>query len=369
MFDFQSIFIYLFLFAIMSILACEARRTNTWFPIIIAVLIYSVVFGMRYKVGVDYMGYLNDYKYVAYSIENINDTYYEPGFRFIMVTLSNLKAHFSWFFGVVAFIQLYLVFASVKSFSRIYPFLLITFMFSCVWLTYANGLRQQLAFCIFAFALSYIVKKQWLYYYIAIAISISMHNSAGLLLLIYPLLQYKKEWFVNVKLQLILLLIAFIIGNLSFLQNYLGLLESYVSVFGYERYFLDTHEEAIYKPLERKGIGYYVILLLNILLVWNSANFKKYFNCKYLYYIYNLYFIGLLTRFAFITTLIIQRINYYFYGFVYIVGAFALLYAKDTNKRLYWFFLMLYLLIFIATLYRCESNTSLFRFYWQYNIL
>lgn len=367
MFDIQSIIIYLSLFTIMSLIASKARKEDSWFYIIIAVLIYSIVFGMRYKVGVDYMSYFNDYKYASFSTYNLMRTHYEPGFQFIMLTLIGFKAHFSWFFGVVAFLQLYLVFKSLKDDPDIYQFLVFTFIIGCVWLTYANGLRQQLAFCLFAYSLCFVEKNKWLLYYIIIAISISIHNSATVLAIMYPILRYNEDWFknINTKIQLLSLFIAIILGNIGIVQKYFGLLETYASFLGYGRFFSEAYDGAVYTPLERKGIGYYVTLLLNVILVANSTRYKEYFDKKYVYYIYNLYFIGVLLFYSCMGSLFIWRLNYYFYGFAYIVGAYAILYAKNNSKYLYYSLVGMYMLIFIATMYGNISNTSLFRFYWQ----
>ena len=294
-------------------------------------------------------------------------THYESGFRFIMMTLIGWEAHFSYFFGIIAFLQLYLIFRSVKNDPEVYPFLVFTFMFGCVWLTYANGLRQQLAFCLFALAILFVEKSRWLFYYITIAISISMHSSAVLLALIYPLLKLKKDWLenVNVQTQILLLFIAIIVGNINVVQKYFGLLETYASFLGYERYFLDKYDDITYSPTVQKGVGYYVMLLINFILVWKSVLFKEFFDRKYIYYIYNLYYVGVLLTYSFMGNQLIWRLNYYFYGFSYIVGAYALLYAKENEKRTYWTLLGLYILIFVGTMFRSDSNTSLFRFYWQ----
>ena len=365
MYFLQTIFLYLFLFVSMYFLCKKAQQTTRWEYVIFAILVYSVVFGMRYDVGVDQLAYLESYKSASINSYNINSSHYESGFRFLMMSLIDMEAHFAWFFGIVAFLQLFLVFASVKPHRDVYPFLTFTFMIGCVWLTYANGLRQQLAFCFFALSVLFVEKKQWLLYYLMIALAMSMHKTAILLVLFYPLLRFKEEWFKNEKLQIGLLLVAIVIGEMGFVQNYLGQLETYASLLGYEDYFQDRYSEKMYKEIARRGIGYYVLLITNFILIWHSSKYKEYFKSKYVYYIYNLYFIGVLMKYAFAGSHLLQRINYYFYGFEFIVAAFALLYARKSNKKMYWMLSAMYVLTFAAIMFRMEDNTALFRFFWQ----
>lgn len=362
---FQTVFLYLFLFGIMYFLCIQAKYSCRWIYVVLAILIYAVIFGLRYDVGADYLSYLESYKNTLISTYNINYYHYEPGFRFLIISLVYLKAHFSCFFGIVAFIQLYLIFSSIRPYRNIYPYLVLTFMLGCVWLSYANGLRQQLAFCLFALAIFFVERKKFVRYSIIVLLAVSMHKTAIILFLLYPLLQYKTDWFKKEKIQLLILLGAIIIGNLGVIQNYITNLENYATYFGYEDYFQDRYSDIIYSGEVKKGIGYYVLLIINIVLICNSTKYKQYYNCKHIYYIYNLYFIGVIMKYAFEGSQLLQRINYYFYGFDFIIGAIALFYAKKMNVAMYRILIIMYLLTFIATMYRMEDNTALFRFYWQ----
>jgi hypothetical protein len=142
----------------MFILAKIASERNEWFWMVLGILIYSIVFGMRYGVGVDHISYMTEYQRVSStSIVLYDDT--ESGFRFIRDTLAQGGAHVAIYFGLIAFLQLWLVFKAVKSDRVIYPYLVISFFLGCIWLTYANGLRQQLAFCIFAYSLLFVKQR------------------------------------------------------------------------------------------------------------------------------------------------------------------------------------------------------------------
>ena len=362
----QTYSVYLILFFVMFSLCKEASRKKIDVLVFFAIFIYAVVFGIRYGVGVDYFAYLQEYTFMLRSPIAIQESYFEPGFLMIIRMLSFFEAHFSIFFGVIAFLQLYLVFKAVKCTPYIYPYLTFTFMIGCVWLSFGNGLRQELAFCFFIFSLIFVEKRSLLMHYLCIALAISMHNSAIILLPFYFILQYKKEWFLNVKIQIIAFFIAFLLGNINIIQNYLVYLEGVFSFLEYDNYLDDRYADKLMNLSIQKGIGFYVILSIDILLVTLSNRYKKYFeNFSYVKLIYNFYFIGVLLKYSFLYSQLIQRVNYYFYGFQFIVASYVLYYLSKNNKKMFLILLFLYVLLFIGTLSKMEDNTSLYRFFWE----
>ena len=71
-------------------------------------LSFAVVFGMRYDVGEDHLGYLDGY------INPFLHKEYEPLFALIRDTLSNAGVHPIVFFAVCAFIQVFCLFYFMK---------------------------------------------------------------------------------------------------------------------------------------------------------------------------------------------------------------------------------------------------------------
>ena len=330
---------------------------------------------MRYGVGVDHLSYMTEYQRVSStSIVLYDDT--ESGFRFIRDTLAQGGAHVAIYFGLIAFLQLWLVFKAVKSDRVIYPYLVISFFLGCIWLTYANGLRQQLAFCIFAYSLLFVNKKLLPLHYILIILAVSMHQSAVLLLVIAPLLMIKKDWFTNTKIQYMLFATAIIVGQLPQIESWLvnsegqlTFLGGFLEETGYDGYYEYKDGEAIFKEVGTGGIGYYIELIINIILI-RFCNDIKLFNKdnKLVTYMYNLAFIGILSHYLFISSPALSRINYYFYGFAFIFGAYALHYLYEKHKSMFYTLLSLYILTFIGTMYKMFDNTSAFYFLWQSDI-
>lgn len=356
----------------MLFLSKLASKRNEWRWMVFAIIIYATLFGMRYGVGEDHLSYTTDYLHLSnLSIVQHDDT--EIGFKFIRNTLAQNNVHITIYFGLIAFLQLWLVFKSVKQSRTIYPYLVTSFFLGCIWLTYANGLRQQLAFCIFAYSLLFVNNKFLPLHCIFILLAASMHQSAVLLFGIAPLMMIKKDWFTNIKIQYLLLVSAIIIGQLpqieSFLVNSeskLALLSGFLEETGYDHYYEYKDGDVIFRERDTVGIGYYIELIINIILIC-FCNTVKTINKenKIVTYMYNLTFVGILLHYAFITSPAISRLNYYFYGFTYIFGAFTLQFLYKQHKRTFVFLLALYMLTFFGTMYRMFENTSAFYFIWQ----
>lgn len=364
MFEIQTYIIYISLFVVMFLLARLASKTGKWTYMFIGLLIYSIVFGIRYDVGFDYLAYYDIYT----SKMDLTDFYFESGFKLIIISLQHINAHFAWFFGLIAFMQIFFVSKSIKPDKYVYQYFVFTFMIGCTWLVYANGLRQVLAFAIFVYSIRFIEQRKLVNYCIAIVVAMLMHKTALLLFVIYPILCVKEDWTGSVKIQLICLVIAFLLSEIRLIQNVLGYVEDLAIVMGYEKYF-ETKNEETYKLIENtelsKGLGFYILFALDIVLVGFSNKYKKYFNNRFLLYIYNLYFIGSLIHYPFLTTQLIARLNMYFYGLKYIIAAYCMVYVKRKNFVIFFLLIMLYILTFIATLSKMDINDSMYKFYWQ----
>ena len=370
----QTYLLYALLFLIMFFLAKRASDKGEWFWMILAILMYSIVFGMRYGVGVDHISYLKEYEQLAFVSDNpYDDT--EIGYRLIRNILVNGGFHFSIYFGLIAFLQLWLIFKSVQKDRFVYPYLVTAFFLGCIWLSYSNGLRQCLAFCIFVYSLLFVEnKKQLPIHWLLLLLATTMHNSAWLLFAIAPLLYIRKDWFRNIKTQYVLLVVAIIVGKLPQMEGWLmsfegnmGILDGFMEETGYNNYFEYEDGEGIARSSAKAaGVGYFVELIKNIMLIWFCNETKKFnANNRIVTYMYNLTYIGILMHYLFITSQLMARVNNYFYGFAYIFGAYTLHYLYKDNKKMFWVLLGLYLLTIIGTLYRMYDNTSAFYFFWQ----
>ena len=163
---------------------------------IYAIIAYSIVFGIRYGVGVDFFSYLHNYN--AYTTTTGHwgvSKQFEIGFGLITEIIADLKAHYTIYFGVIAFLQLYFTLLAFKKEYKLYPYLVFSFMVSCYWLTYSNGLRQIMAMSIWIWAIKFLAeKKPWqfcLSILLAFTIIIKLINS---IINISIFIKYIKYW-------------------------------------------------------------------------------------------------------------------------------------------------------------------------------
>ena len=182
------------------------RAKGQWKYMVYAIIAYTIVFGIRYGVGKDYINYLQNFEAYATSETHWGMSQsFELGFHFLTQTIAAINLHPTIYFSVIAFMQLFLTLLPFKKETELYPYIIFTFMVGCTWLSYANIVRQTIALSIGIFAIKFIVEKKVWHFYITAFIALTMHLSAVLLFLFYPLFNYRKEWFRNIKFQLLLL--------------------------------------------------------------------------------------------------------------------------------------------------------------------
>lgn len=360
----QSIAIYLSLTFIMILLGNIAEKNRSFSPIVLSLLLYSIVFGCRWGVGVDYFNYLEAYLYSQIS-DNLPSSYsrWEGGFVILTKLFSSsLDLHYSIYFGIIAYFQIFLFFFRLRREYYIFPLLTFTFMFGCNWLTFSNGLRQILAVSIFFYSIPYLANRRYLNYIIAIIIASLFHKSA-ILLLVLPLLPLNSNFFSKRNFQILLLFLAVSFVFIGTKFNIFEYLNQFILIMGYDYYEGGSNAETSEIVI---GAGFFITLISYFIMIFNSENVKKAIPYKYYYLIYNLFFIGVIIKYMFLGILLIVRINYYFIILDFVVGAFTLYYLFKNHKLFQGLTLLsLYVLIFVAVMYNMDINTAEFNFWWD----
>ena len=359
----QSLIVYIGLFLLMFVLAEKSYRTKNNLFIFVGIICFSIVFGLRYGVGNDFFAYLRQYE--DFRLYNIDLPEEEIGFFSLMKFIAMLNLHYGFFFGFVAFLQISLLYLSIKCDRYLYRFVLITFFLSCTWLSFCNGLRQIIALCIWIYALRYVEKKQVIQHYLLLYLATLFHSSAYVLFLFYPILKWRHEWFSKVKIQLILLSISLLVMFSGFVSNLVGHFEQVLIASNYGVYLEDRYSHEIFSSKLEIGLGFYITLFLNVLIIIYSKKFKAFLKSDYLTIIYNLFFVGILIKYAFINSHLISRINYYFYGFDFIVGGYFLAFLFYKKSNILYVAMLIYVLTFVAFMYKMSDNTALFIFNFQ----
>ncbi len=335
----------------------------TW-EVILSLILFSIVFGMRFGVGVDHLSYLNTYM----TGENVER--YEWAFRQITLLFTNHKLHYTIYFSILAFIQVFFFFLAFKDERFLFPALTFILFTGGYFLAWMNGIRQDIAACIFIYSIKYISRKDIGRYILWCSLAILFHKSAVLLILFYPLFVSGKDYLKNSTLQFFLLMIALSIYYSGFkIEEYFGTQIIFIAdQLNYQGYL---EEGFNHKAAETfTGIGFILILVVDIIIIFFNSKLKEYFNSKRFIIIYNLYFLGIITRISFSGSLLLLRPFRYLSYFKLIIVSYLLYYLFKNAKNSYYqiFFLLIILIyigIFSAMIYRGDINTAKFLFFWQ----
>ena len=253
----------------------------------------------------------------------------EPGFLFLMTIFGRIGVHYSCFFFFLAFIQLFLIFYALRVHYKMFGWMILTFMLSTMFLNFMNGIRQELAFCFETVALLYLSRKKFILCYLNIGLAILFHTSAVLLLPL-PLFYIKKDYyFNNIPVQTFLFFTLATIAILFKPAEFIFIsIMDYLEILGYEgyKYMMLGGDTSFLEAKREAGLGFLLFICLNLMNVLYSNKIKEYYNSSLLNILYDFYFVGLLYNYLSSGSLILGRVNYYFFNYNFIITAFLLHY-------------------------------------------
>ncbi|MEX2485549.1 MAG: EpsG family protein [Brumimicrobium sp.] len=303
----------------------------TW-EIFFSLLIFAVISGIRWQVGVDHLSYLEGYERVkdGLSFNRYGNTS-EPGFLLVTNLFTYFNAHFAFYFAFWAFLQLLFIYYAVRFERYLLPFIGILIIFGPHYLSWMNGTRQMVAACMFVYAIQFIRDRKLVPYVITILLAATIHKSALVLLIFYFIPQ--KDYFKNRYINLVLVGLTFYIGMNPTWLGAVEFAEQMLAFLGYERYSERLDLIVEYRREMNIGPRRLSILFLNALIIWYAPKLKQVFkNTNYLIY-FNFTFIGILLYNLFANTShIFLRPVSYFTIFLLLTTAYLLYYLKPKEK-------------------------------------
>lgn len=337
---------------------------ETIFPLIV----FAFIFGCRYNVGVDYPAYLEAYW-------GRGDEDMEPLFLWVTNSMSNLNIHYAFYFGLWAFIQVFLLFYTLRHQRFLFPFVAFFLIFGSYYLSMMNIIRQQLAACIFLYSIQYIDNKKYIRYFLCIFLASLFHKSAWLVIILYPLFQWRKDWFPNIKIQIIFYLIALYLSfNYDFLINLIsGIFSDFARLWGYDVYLIGILKNEQLNSMAQfgnnTGYGIYINIFISMIIILYSNRLKNYYDNNFFLMIYSMWFIRILADFVIGDSIILNRPFVYFTNVKIFMLAYFIYYCVRTKKvfpqLLIVGFILIHVALFINILSNGEVNTAMFRFFWQ----
>lgn len=340
-----------------------------WLPIIL----FSIIFGCRYDVGIDQMTYLDIY---LGRIPNNKEFLWR-----LSVDLFNAcGVHFAFYFAFWAFVQIFLVYYAIKNYRFLFPYLAFYLMVGHFFLTYMNGIRASLASCIFFYSIQYVINRKFLKYCLCIIIASLIHKTAIVLLFFYPLLVRKDDWFC-IKSQIIILITAIVLWInrdwcLSILTrvfvffielfNYQG---GYQYAFNNPRFGIAIFEQGAHLG-RNLGIGQFIDLFLGIVIMAFQNRLKKKYDTPLFRISYTFWFLSFVGGIIAGKSYVLERPLLYLMNFKLLILAYLTHYcfsSKNITKRLVGaVFVFIYIVLFINIISMGEANKSMFTFFWQH---
>ena len=372
-----SLFIYITLIAVMSHSfalypkAYKNKDIKLSHPVIlIPILLYTFIMGCRYGVGKDYFNYLELYEDVKYFEPN----WTEFLFSSYTYVLSINKVHFSFFFGIIAFIQIVFFVKAYKKFPKILPLAIIFYFVGSYYLGWNNVLRQNLVVAIFLNMIPLIEKRKMGLYYLGAFLCIGIHLSSILLFLIYPTLVFIEKHYKNNNIKLMLTVYLAFVGMGLFVDIFSYLFNNEFLLL----FLLDT-DYSSYAMNEglmtaqtgsALGLGYLLKVTNRILIILFSTRLLMYYKSTFVKYAFWLCYIGFCLHALFTTSIVLQRTNLYFISIELIIVPFLWYYwlHKKTkynklNLLLFCFSFTSYFLMFMTEIMKGKETTAEFHFF------
>ena len=381
----ESIFVYGLLTLVMVVCGSFAARREPVYEggsglytkndhylqpeILIIIAAFTFVFGCRYGVGVDYFHYLDAY---------VNKT--DGRFEFLFLSISSLlrKVGFGYpvFFSVWAFLQITLFYYAFRHQRFLFPLLAYFLIVGYGYMSWMNIIRQEIAAGIFLVSLNYLEEKKLWKFLLCVVIACGFHKASILLVVLYPLFQWKKDLFSKVKWQMVLYVIALII-SLRYNEWFVGLLRKpfvfFADFFGYKNYVFRFLEVESLNSRDRfqanTGYGFYIGLFRTLPIILFSRQLKAYYNSSLFNVYYSLWFIRIISALLVSGSIILNRPFAFFTNFRMIMYAFFVYYCFKTKKPVLQLFGALYMILFAMMFIHIVSygdmNTSGYTFFWQ----
>ena len=356
----QSIFIYGFVLIVLytfgKVSYCRIQRQTigvsfnhweSWCPI----LFFAFIFGLRYDVGRDHLSYLEAYQ-TGIGVER-----YEYIFQYITILFDSLNLHYFWYFALWAFIQIFSVYYALKDERYLMPYIAISLMMGQYFIHWMNGIRQDLAACIFFYSISFISDRKFLKYILCCIIAFGFHKSAILLVVLYPILSSAKDFTFNRFIQFVILSCAFLIAitKKDFMSELFPIINYFTVQLDYGVYSEGVIEAYADKTNAGNGLSVKILFVVNLLIIYFSSKMKDRFKSNKFTIYYNLYYWGAVFHLFFINNLLLARPFRYFRLFNMLMIAYLLYYLckpKLTKKNfgVLSILMFLLLLLFAATI-------------------
>lgn len=333
------------------------------------ILTFVFISGARYCVGSDYLSYLLNYLSVQVNGWSIRSTF-EPGFAFVTELMAKNNVHFSFFFSLWAFIQIFFVYYSLKDCKFLYPYIGTVLLLSPFFGTLMNGIRQATVACVFLYLTQFIKERKLFPYITGILICSLFHKSSMILIPLYFI--FYRDYNLNRFVCITILVICTIVGNF---YNFSIFSDIFSKIFNVLEY--DSYSENIGSILEESrnltfGPTRFLTLSVNIALIYLYPKIRIYFSDdKMLNLYFILFFIGACWSSLFVNSYLMIRLSLYFEIFTLVITVYTLYFLSKLENRntFYIFSFLVYSYIYLSLLKVYISGAKFSVLYYKFFFL
>ena len=306
-----ALFVYILLYSLIILSAhkvvnrsCKERKGLWACPeTYCIILIYTIVVGLRWMVGLDYENYYDWYNQ-DYGYYNFDSMELIP--RVTMLFMYSLNMPFYTWFMLMAFLQIFFI---LKAFEKEYINYLTAglFFYLVFYLGHdMNIIRQGVSLSIVAYAYSFLSKKTQIYYVALVILACLFHRSAALAILFVFLPLIRNISMPPVAVQLIFFFVLSYLGTIiiNYITDNIG---QYLAIIDYQDK-LAGYKTSTQVIENKTGLGVLFRDFITILIILNSNKYLKTDNLKSLYIVY---FIGACLYHACMNEISLSRINIY----------------------------------------------------------
>lgn len=352
----------------------SVNSKNYWIIASISIIVYSLIEGLRYNRGSDYMHYKRLFEYSLKLKAYWDPEKIEPLFQIINKFFRFLNFSYPSVFVFYSSILIIAGFYFMKDHRKV-AFFAIPMFFMATIVQSENLVRQFMAFSFVLISLKFFLNNSWIKFAVLMTMAIFIHTSSFVFLPFLFLFKYIKNPFGNLYVILGLYFLSWL-WKPEYWGNYYKYFQNLQLVYSYQSYIenADTWFSGV-KLLEVKShFGMFSLIKLFLfntgMIVLGYRLLDKYRFNNYPFYFF-LYVVGAITQHFTSQIELLSRISLYFYMFWFIVLAYIVsdsfsYKTKNLIERCVCYYLIMSVLYdYFVTVFRVDTSTALFIWNWH----
>ena len=245
--------------------------------IVLSLLIFAVVAGLRWQTGYDQVMYLANYDAMK-SLGMYSREDFEIGFSFITCLFAHAGAHPFFYFSFWALLQIGLIYFALRHYKALLPWLALALVLGPYFMRWMGILRQSLIECLFVALAELIVKRKFWLFLVIVLLAATIHKMSLLMLPLYFVPKIRLHW-VNRRLLILVLAFCVLLSISSgWILMALQSVRAALDWMGYG-YYLDVMKTNPMFSFRTLGWGpqRVALLALDVMIIWFYPSMKRHF--------------------------------------------------------------------------------------------